>query len=56
MPYISSFDIISAVVLPETRTFLFTSASAADAVNTNGIKTILANDLITFFINGSPVF
>ena len=33
-------------------------ASAADAaaVNHNGIKTLLPNNLITFFINGSPVF
>ena len=26
------------------------------AVKPNGIKTLLANGLITFFINGSPVF
>ena len=33
-------------------------ASAADAaaVNANGIKMLLANDLITFFIIGNPVF
>ena len=33
-------------------------ASAADvaAVNPRGIKTLLVNDLITYFINGSPVF
>ena len=34
------------------------SASAADAaaVNTNGIKTLLANASITLFLNGTPVF
>ena len=33
-------------------------ASAADAatVNPKRIKTLLGNDLITFFINGNPVF
>ena len=33
-------------------------ASAADAaaVNPKGIKTLLANGLITFFIRGNPVF
>ena len=38
--------------------FLFTHASAADdaAVNPKGIKTLLATDLITFFIKGNPVF
>ena len=40
------------------RFFLCIPVSAADAaaVNPNGIKTILANGLITFFINGNPVF
>ena len=34
------------------------SASAADAaaVNPNGTKTLIANGLIRFFINGKPVF
>ena len=38
--------------------FLYIPASAADAaaVNPNGTETVLANDLITFFINGNPVF
>ena len=33
------------------------AASAVDAaaVNPKGIKTLVANDLITFFINGNPV-
>ena len=40
------------------RFFLCISASAADAVavNPKGIKTLLANGLITFFINGNPAF
>ena len=42
------------------RLFLCVLASAADAaaVNPNGIKTLLADGLITitFFINGNPVF
>ena len=32
------------------------STAAAAAVNPKGIKTLLANGLITFFINGNPVF
>ena len=38
--------------------FLYIPASAADAtaVNPKGIKTLLANGLITFFISGNPVF
>ena len=57
MSSISSFDIIS-VVFPEPKIFLCIPASAADAaaVNPNRIKTLLANGLITFFINGNPVF
>ena len=53
----SSFDIIS-VVVPDHKISLCLPASDANAavVNPNGIKTLLANDLITFFINGSPVF
>ena len=33
-----------------------TSAADAAAVNPKGIKALLANGLITFFINGNPVF
>ena len=57
MSSISSFNIISAVV-PDPKIFLCIPASAADAaaVNPNGIKTLLANGLTTFFINGNPVF
>ena len=40
------------------RFFLCIPASAADdaAVNPRGIKTLLTNGLITFFISGNPVF
>ena len=53
-----SFDIISVVVFPHPKNFLCIPASAADAaaVNPKGIKTLLANGLITCFINGNPVF
>ena len=39
------------------RFVLCIPASGADvtAVNPNGIKTLLADGLITFFINGNPV-
>ena len=38
--------------------FLWKAASVADAatVNPNGIKTLLASGLSTFFIKGYPVF
>ena len=32
------------------------AATDAAAVNPKGIKTLLANGLITFFINGNPAF
>ena len=53
----SSFEIIK-VVFPDPNIFLCIPASAADAaaVNPKAIKTLLANGLITFFINGNPVF
>ena len=35
---------------------LAASVTDAAAVNPNGIKTLLANDLSTFFIKGNPVF
>ena len=54
MSSISLFDIISAAVLLDPQIFLCIPASAT--VNPNGIKAFLANGLITFFINGSPVF
>ena len=56
MSSISLFDIIS-VVFPDPNIFLCIPASAADAaaVNPKGIKTLLVNGLIRFFINGNPV-
>ena len=55
--FISSFEIIK-VVVPEPSIFLCILPSAADAavVNPNAIKKLLANGLITFSINSSPVF
>ena len=57
---ISLFDIISVVLLlwPDPNTFLCIPASAADsaAVNPKEIKTLFVYGLITFFINGNPVF
>ena len=57
MLFISLFEIIK-VVVPDRNIFLCIPASAADAaaVNPKGIKTFLANGLITFFINGNSVF
>ena len=54
---ISSFDIIKVVIFPEPNIFLCIPESVADAaaVNPKGIKALLANGLITFFINGKPV-
>ena len=63
MSSILSFDIISIVLLckaeyqewfPDRKTFLCIPASAVDAVavNHNGTKKVLANGLITCFING----
>ena len=65
MSFISSFDIISVIVRaaedkgrPDPKIFLCISASAAyaAAVNPKGIRTLLANGLMTFFINGNSVF
>ena len=55
MSSISLLGIIS-VVFPDPKIFLCITASAADAttVNPKGIKTLFANGLITFFINGNP--
>ena len=51
MSSILSFDIIS-VVFPDPKIFLCIPISAADAaaVNPRGIKTLLANGLITFLL------
>ena len=62
MPSLSPFDIISIVnkrwLCPDPKIYLCIPASAADAVavNPRGMKKLLANGLITFFINGNPVF
>ena len=55
--FISSLEIIN-VVLPEPDVFLWIAASVADAavVSPNGIKTLLANGLSTFFTKGNLVF
>ena len=57
MSSISLFDIIN-VVVHEPKIFLCIPASAPDAaaVNPYGIKTLLADGLITYFTNGNPVF
>ena len=59
MSFVSSFDIIS-VVVPDPKILLCIPASATDAaaVNPKGIKTLLAEALITFFISVlfNPVF
>ena len=57
MPSILSFDNIS-VFVPDPKIFFCIQASAVDvaAVNHNGNKTLIANGLVTFFINGSPAF
>ena len=43
---------------PDPKIFLCIPASAADAtaVNPKGMKTLLANGLITFFISSNPIF
>ena len=57
MSFISSFEIIK-VVVPDPNIFLCIPSSAADAasVNPKGIKTLSANGLINFFVDGNPVF
>ena len=58
MSFIRSFDIINVVFPCSILIFLCVPASAAEAaaVNPNSIKTLLANSLITPFINGNSVF
>ena len=56
MSFISSLE-INNVVVPETNILLRIAASVADtAVNPDGIKTLLANGLITFPIKSNSVF
>ena len=54
----SLFDIISVVLLPDPNIFLCIPASAADAaaVSHKGINKLLADGVITLFLNGNPVF
>ena len=52
---ISLFEIIN-VIIPDPNIFSWIAISIATAVNPNGIKTILAYGLSTFFIKGNPVF
>ena len=54
MSSISLFDFIS-VVSPDLNIF-YASAADVAAVNPKGIKILLANSLITFFITGYPAF
>ena len=46
------------VVTPDSNIFLWITASVAyaAAVNPNGIKMLLANDLRTFLVKDNPVF
>ena len=55
--FISSLEIIN-VVVPGSIIFLSIAAFVSDAaaVNSNGIKKLLANGLSTFFIKDNPVF
>ena len=57
MSFISSFE-ITKVTVPEPIIFFCIPASAVDAaaVHPNGISILLANGLITVFINDNPVF
>ena len=54
----SLFDITSVVLLPDSNIFLCIPASAADAaaVSPKGINTLLANGVITLFIDGNSAF
>ena len=53
----SFFNIISVALLPDPNIFLCIPASAgATAVHPKGINTLLANGVITLFINGNPAF
>ena len=57
MSSFSSSDIINVVIFLDPNIFVCIPASAADAaaVNPKGIKPLLANGLVTFFINGNPI-
>ena len=51
----SSSKIIDVVIL-DSKLFFQKVASVAAAVNTNGMKTLLANGLSTFLIKAKSVF
>ena len=54
--FISTFEIINVVILGPKILFLkAASVIIAAAVNPNGIKTLLANSVSTFFLKGKPV-
>ena len=54
--FISTFEIINVVILDPKIFFLkAASVTVAAAVNPNGIKTLLANNVNTFFLKGKPV-
>ena len=54
---IAKWDVTN-VVLPDSNIFLWIATSVADAaaVNPNAFKTLLANGLSIFLINGNPNF
>ena len=55
--FISSLEII-VIVIPDPNIFLWIAVSVADAaaVNSNGIKTLLASGLRIFIIENDQVF
>ena len=55
--FISSLEII-VIVIPDPNIFLWIAVSVADAaaVNSNGIKTLLASGLRIFIIESDQVF
>ena len=55
--FISSLEIID-IVIPDPNIFLWIAVSVADAaaVNSNGIKTLLASGLRIFIIESDQVF
>ena len=55
--FISSLEII-VIVIPDPNIFLWIAVSVADAaaVNSNGIKTLLASGLSIFIIESDQVF
>ena len=56
--FISWFEIINEIFIPDPKSFLWIAESVADVatVNPNGIKMLLAKGLSTFLIKGKPIF